>query len=95
MEIANKLNLVEDNPMADSTTAAPGTSAITPPTKKWFKSKTVWSAILTAILGSVQPISTAFGHPYQIPLWVFEFLAGAGLYSLRTATTTIDNSTPS
>jgi len=52
---------------------------------KW-KSKTVWTAIIFAILGAVQPVSTALGHPIEVPTWVYEVLAGFGLYSLRTGT---------
>ncbi len=52
-------------------------------TKKWYQSKTVWAAIVSVILGAVQPISAAFGHPVTIPSWVFELLGGMGLYSLR------------
>ena len=57
--------------------------------KKWFLSKTIWAAIIGVILGAVTPISTAFGHPIVVPSWVFEILAGLGLYSLRTADTKI------
>lgn len=57
--------------------------------KKWYKSKTVWSAVIAALLGLVEPISTATGTPMQVPSWVFQVLAGFGLYSLRTADKTI------
>lgn len=56
---------------------------------KWM-SKTVWAAVLTAILGGIQPISAAFGHPIAVPLWIIEVLSGLGLYSLRTATTKVE-----
>jgi hypothetical protein len=52
----------------------------------WYKSKTIWTAILGVILGAVQPISSAVGHPIVVPDWVFQLLGGMGLYSLRTAT---------
>ena len=58
-------------------------------TKKWYLSKSIWTAIIGSVLGAVQPISSAFGHPIVIPSWVFELLAGMGLYSLRTANTTL------
>lgn len=51
---------------------------------KW-KSKTVWVAVIGVVLGAIQPISTSLGHPIVIPNWVYEVLAGFGLYSLRTA----------
>ena len=53
-------------------------------TKKWFKSKTLWCALVTSILGAVQPMSTALGHPISIPPWVLEVLGGLGLWGLRT-----------
>lgn len=74
--IAQKLNLGDN--MTDAIDSKP-----------WYKSKTVLSAIIGVLLAAVQPISTAVGHPIVIPNWVFEILAGMGLYSLRTATTTI------
>lgn len=52
-------------------------------TKNWYQSKGVWTAIIGVILGAVQPISSAFGHPITIPVWVFELLGGMGLYTLR------------
>jgi hypothetical protein len=76
-QIANKIDLKETN-MADETEKI-----------AWYKSKSIWVAVIGAILGAVQPISAAFGHPIVIPNWVFELLAGMGLYSLRTATTAI------
>lgn len=75
-EVSKKMeNKMEDTPITD--------------TKPLWKSKTVWVAIITAIVGAIQPISTALGHPLVIPSWVLEFLAGMGLYSLRTADTKI------
>ncbi len=67
--IADKIDLQEGNAME---------------TKRWYQSKSVWTAIIGAILGAVQPISLAFGNPIVIPAWVFEVLGGLGLYSLRT-----------
>jgi hypothetical protein len=57
--------------------------------KQWYKSKTIWAAVITAIIGVIQPVSSAFGHPIVIPQWVLDVLIGMGLYGLRTATTTI------
>ena len=54
-------------------------------TKEWYRSKTVWTAIVAAILGAVQPVSAALGHPIAIPAYVYEVLAGFGLYSLRAS----------
>lgn len=59
-------------------------------TKIKWKSKTVWAAIITAVLGGIQPVSAALGHPIAVPLWIIEVLSGIGLYSLRTANTKIE-----
>jgi hypothetical protein len=51
---------------------------------KW-KSKAVWAAIIAAILGAIQPVSAALGHPIVVPTWVYEVLAAFGLYAIRDA----------
>ena len=51
--------------------------------KSWYKSKTVWTAVIYAILNAVPPISTAVGHPVEIPPFVFRILEAFGLYSVR------------
>ena len=51
--------------------------------KKWYKSKAVLTAIVAAILGAIQPISLAAGHPIVVPAWVYEVLGAFGVYSLR------------
>lgn len=53
--------------------------------KPFWQSKAKMAAIITAVVASIQPISTAFGHPYQLPLWIIEFLMGVGLYGIRDA----------
>lgn len=72
--VADKLNLLEGNNMGSDKDIQP-----------WYRQRTKWIAILAAVLASIQPVSTAFGHPVQVPLWVYEFLAGVGLYTLRSA----------
>jgi hypothetical protein len=67
-----KLLQLEDTNMADIS-------------KPWWKSKAKWAAILAGVFAAVQPITTAFGHPVQIPLWVYELLAGLGIYGVRDA----------
>lgn len=52
--------------------------------KPWYRSKAVWAGIITAVLGIIQPVSSAIGHPVQVPLWMIEFLTGIGLYAIRT-----------
>jgi len=52
--------------------------------KKWFQSKTVW----TAVVGGLLSIYTAIGtiHPLPvIPEWIYTLLGAIGLYGLRTA----------
>ena len=53
--------------------------------KPWYKSKAKLAAIVTALVACVQPVSTALGHPYQVPLWVIELLTGIGIYGVRDA----------
>lgn len=57
--------------------------------KPWYRSRTVWISIVGVILGAVQPVSTAFGHPITVPTYIYEVLAGMGLYTLRTGDTPI------
>ena len=52
-------------------------------TKPKWKSKAVWAAVLAGVLGMVQPVSTALGHPIVVPAWVYEVLGAFGLYALR------------
>lgn len=51
---------------------------------KW-KSKTVWAAIITVLVGAVGPVSTALGHPVDVPDFVIQVLIGLGLYGIRDA----------
>lgn len=66
----------EDSKMADAIVVDP---------KPWYQSKAKLSAIIMAIVAAIQPVSTAFGHPIQVPLWVIEFLTGLGIYGVRDA----------
>jgi len=52
-------------------------------TKSKWKSKAVWTAIIGVVLGAIQPVSTALGHPIAVPIWVYEILGFYGLYALR------------
>lgn len=58
---------------------------IKPPetTIPFWKSKSVYVAILGAILGAIAPVSAAAGHPIVVPNWVYEILASYGVYCLR------------
>lgn len=72
---ASKILKLEDTKMGEETTEK----------KPWYKSKARWAAVVMAIVACVQPVSSAFGHPVQVPLWVIEFLTGLGLYGVRDA----------
>lgn len=73
--LAKVFDLKEDNQMADETTDA----------KPWYKSKAKLAAVVMAVVSLIQPVSTAFGHPMQVPLWVIEVLTGLGIYGVRDA----------
>lgn len=49
----------------------------------WYKSKAKVAAIVTVLVGAVQPISTAFGHPIVVPDFVIQLLIGLGIYGIR------------
>ena len=51
--------------------------------KPGWQSKTVWTAIIGAILAGVGPVSQALGHPIAVPAWAYEVLASFGLYAVR------------
>lgn len=53
--------------------------------KPWFKSKAKLSAILTVIVGAIEPLSEALGHPIKIPSWIIQGLIGLGIYGVRDA----------
>lgn len=58
-------------------------------TKKWYTSKTVWTAVIGGLVGLYGAISSV--HPLPaIPAWVYTVLGSMGLYGLRTADTKID-----
>lgn len=53
--------------------------------KPWYKSKAKLAAIVTVLVGAIQPISTAFGHPITVPDFVIQLLIGLGIYGVRDA----------
>lgn len=57
-------------------------------TKKWFLSKSVWTGIVTGLLGIYSVIAPNVGGP-AIPEWVFALLGGLGVYTRVNATKTI------
>ncbi len=55
-------------------------------TKPWYQSKTMWTAVIAALVGVYQAIGTI--HPLPaIPDWIYSLLGAAGLVGLRTANT--------
>jgi len=48
-------------------------------------SKAKLTAIIFVIIVAVREISKAWGHPIEIPDYVIEVLAGAGLWTMRDA----------
>lgn len=63
--------------MADQTEVKTG--------KPLWQSKAVIAAVVTVIVGAIQPISSALGHPITVPNWILEVLAGLGVYGIRDA----------
>ena len=72
--IAGKLDLKEDTTMNEA--------------KPWFQSKTIWTAIITALIGIYNAIGAVKNLP-PVPDWVFTILGGIGVYTRSTATTKI------
>lgn len=46
-------------------------------------SKAKLTALISVIVTAVQVLGPVFGHPVNIPDWVFKLLAGVGLWALR------------
>lgn len=59
-------------------------------TKKWYLSKTIWTAVIAGILALIDAVGTATGHPIVIPSYVYGILTSLGLYTSRTANSTIE-----
>lgn len=56
--------------------------------KDWYKSKTLWAAVVAGLIGIYGGISQV--HPLPaIPQWVLTLLGAMGLWGLRTADTKI------
>ena len=47
--------------------------------KKWYQSKTVWTAIITGVVGVLDAVGV------KIPPEAYAVLAALGLYSVRSA----------
>jgi len=46
-------------------------------------SKTKLVAIIAVLVVAIEKLSPVFGHPIIIPEYIFQLLAGAGLWNLR------------
>ena len=62
-------------------------------TKKWYASKTLWTAIITVLVTAYNGVAPGQDWP-AIPEAVYALLGAFGLYSLRVANTTISGSVP-
>jgi len=63
--------------------------------KPWWKSKTIWSDILTIFIGLYESISLLLAPHFgwnlpQVPSSWLTFLGAIGIYGRATSTTTID-----
>ena len=59
------------------------------PVKPIYMSKTVWAAVLTALVAIYEAIAPNYGWPTQFVAELKTVLIGLGLYGLRTANTTL------
>lgn len=71
--VADKLKL-EDGPMDG--------------TKSWYKSKTIWSGVVTVIIAGYSAAAPIWNLP-TIPEWIFAILGTIGIYTRVKATYTI------
>ena len=69
-DISEKLNLTEG--------AMDGT-------KKWYQSKTIWTSIITGLLGLYISLQPQLGWP-GVPAWLLTILGAIGVYTRSTAT---------
>lgn len=61
-------------------------------TKKWWASKTIWAAIITALIGAADAIAKQFGVDIMGNQWVgvvLTVLGALGIYGRANTTTTI------
>ncbi len=58
------------------------------PTKSWYKSKTIWVAAVSAMIGIYNSIAQVKGLP-PIPELVYTLLGAIGVYTRSTADTKI------
>lgn len=76
----SKLNLKEDSKMEDS--------------KKWYQSKSIWTSVVTALIGVYAIVQTTLAPTFgwklpDIPEGILAFLGALGVYSRAVATKAI------
>ena len=57
--------------------------------KKWYKSKAVWSGVVAILIAGYSTATVSFGLPV-IPDFVYGILGALGVYSRVTAVHTIE-----
>jgi hypothetical protein len=57
-------------------------------TKAWYLSKSIWTGVVTAVIGLYLTLAPQFGWP-AIPEIIFVILGSFGVYTRATANTTI------
>jgi hypothetical protein len=63
-------------------------------TKQWYRSRNVWTGIITVLIGLYSGIQSSVGPEVgwslpAIPEWIFAFLGALGIYTRVTASKTI------
>ena len=56
--------------------------------KSWYKSKTIWASIITALIVAYNTVGPNFGLPV-LPEFVYGALAALGLYGRSTSSTKV------
>lgn len=75
--VGRRLKLKEDKEMSGTTG-----------TKSWWASKSIWTAIVTGLLGIYMTLQPAVGLPV-LPEWLFALLGAMGIYTRVAVTKTI------
>lgn len=62
-------------------------------TKPWYQSVTIWSSIVSGIVGTYISLIAGGAHLPAIPGWVITILSAVGVYGRATATEKIASPT--
>lgn len=71
--VGDKINLQENSTME---------------TKPWYQSKSIWTAVIGALIGLYNAIGAVKNLP-PVPDWIFTILGAIGIYTRSTVTTKI------